>query len=128
MMGGVYLQWEPGLEWNVSLDTVAASIVFGSPVPVRAIGLDVTLQVNMPADEVRRRFTAPILRPVLDFAEVWFEEQPAITFHDPLAGAAIFDPAPADSEDAICRFEPGLVTVDLATEPGRTVFTLGQAG
>jgi purine nucleosidase len=128
MMGGVYLRWEPGLEWNVSLDTVAASIVFGSPVPVRAIGLDVTLQVNMPADEVRRRFTAPILRPVLDFAEVWFEEQPAITFHDPLAGAAIFDPAPAGSEDAICRFEPGLVTVDLATEPGRTVFTLGQAG
>ena len=50
MMGGVYLRWEPGLEWNVSLDTVAASIVFGSPVPVRAIGLDVTLQVNMPAD------------------------------------------------------------------------------
>jgi purine nucleosidase len=128
MMGGVYLRADPDLEWNIRLDAVAAAIVFRSPVPVRAIGLDVTLQVTLPADEVRRRFTVPILRPVLDFAEVWFEQRPAITFHDPLAAVAIFDPAPAGSEDAICHFEPGLVTVDLATDPGRTVFTPGQSG
>jgi purine nucleosidase len=123
MMGGVYLRDEPATEWNILLDPVAADIVFRAPVPVRAIGLDVTLQVKMAADEVRRRFTVPILRPVLDFAEVWFGDSPSITFHDPLAAATVFDPAPAEGEDAICHFEPGLITVDLAAVPGRTVFT-----
>ncbi len=128
LMGGVYLRADPDLEWNVRLDPVAAAIVFGSPVPIRAVGLDVSMQVTMPAAEVRRRFTSPILRPVLDFAEIWFEQQSAITFHDPLAAAAIFDPAPADGEEAICHFEPGLVTIDLATKSGRTVFEPGHAG
>jgi purine nucleosidase len=131
MMGGVYLRPDPPAEWNILLDPVAADIVFRSPVPIRAIGLDVTLQVTMDADEVRRRFTIPILRPVLDFAEVWFGErtaagQPTITFHDPLAGTTVFDPAPANGPDAICGFEPGLVTVDLLSQPGRTVYVPDQ--
>jgi hypothetical protein len=64
---------------------------------------------------------------VLDFAEVWFDERASITFHDPLAGTTIFDPATANGEDSICHFEPGLITVDLATQPGRSVFTPGHA-
>ena len=128
IMGGVYLRADPNLEWNIKLDAVAAAIVFRSPVPIRALGLDVTLQVTLPVEEVRRRFTAPVLRPVLDFAEVWFDQSQVMTFHDPLAAVAIFDPAPADSDEAICQFEPGLVTVDLATDPGHTVFAPGQSG
>ena len=58
-----------------------------------------------------------LLRPVLDFAEVWFERAGAITFHDPLAAAAIFD-------DAICGFERGRVEVELKSDhlAGATVW------
>jgi inosine-uridine nucleoside N-ribohydrolase len=60
------------------------------------------------------------LRPVLDFAEVWFREREIITFHDPLAAATIFD-------DQICVFKKGIVAVELASEDlrGRTSWQLG---
>jgi purine nucleosidase len=60
----------------------------------------------MEADEVRRRFQAGYLRPVLDFAEVWFQKRPSITFHDPLAAVGIFDPT-------ICTYDVGQVDVEL---------------
>ena len=43
---------------------------------------------------------------MLDFADVWFEKRPEITFHDPLAAAVIFEPS-------ICRYERGSVSVEL---------------
>jgi purine nucleosidase len=64
----------------------------------------------MGAGEVRKRFNAPLLQPVLDFAEVWFKDRKQITFHDPLAATTIFD-------DRICTFERGAVSVELASEP-----------
>jgi inosine-uridine nucleoside N-ribohydrolase len=98
------------LEWNAMLDPAATAIVFNArPRMQCAIGLDVTSQVRMPADEVRQRFQALLLRPVLDFAEVWFEQVDAITFHDPLAAATIFD-------ETICAFERGWVDVELTSE------------
>ena len=71
----------------------------------------------MAADEVRKRFQAPLLRPVLDFAEVWFEHAERITFHDPLAATTLFD-------DTICGFEPGRVEVELKSDhtPGATLW------
>ncbi|MEO8396468.1 MAG: nucleoside hydrolase, partial [Chloroflexota bacterium] len=36
-------------------------------------------------------------------------QRPGITFHDPLAGATLFD-------DAICTFERGTVEVELASQ------------
>jgi purine nucleosidase len=77
----------------------------------------------MPAAEVRARFQAPLLRPVLDFAEVWFRDRPTITFHDPLAAATIFD-------KAICGFERGRVEVELKSErlAGLTHWTADPAG
>jgi inosine-uridine nucleoside N-ribohydrolase len=95
--------------------------VYNAAVSVhRSIGLDVTCQVTMAAQQVREKFQADLLRPVLDFAEVWFREREIITFHDPLAAATIFD-------DQICVFEKGIVAVELANEElkGKTSWQQG---
>ena len=105
MMAGVFTR--DRLEWNVMLDPHASAIVYRTPVAIhRSIGLDVTQQVKLPAEEIRQRFQAPLLQPVLDFAEVWFQERQEITFHDPLAATTIFD-------EQICSFSKGQVQVEL---------------
>jgi inosine-uridine nucleoside N-ribohydrolase len=109
------------LEWNALLDPHATAMIYRAPVAIhRSIGLDVTCQVRMDAAEVRERFRAPLLQPVLDFAEVWFHERPEITFHDPLAAATIFDPQ-------VCGFTPGTVEVELAS-PRLAGLTYWRAG
>jgi purine nucleosidase len=120
LMCGVFtehLSLRPNVtEWNALLDPHATSIVYRAKPPVhRSIGLDVTTHVTMPAAEVRERFAHRLLQPVLDFAEVWFQRRPQITFHDPLAAAVIFEPD-------LCQFESGPVTVELDDESqlGRT--------
>ena len=98
--------------------------MYGAPAPIhRSFGLDVTLQVQMDAAEVRRRFQTPRLRPVLDMAEVWFQMRPEVTFHDPLAAVAIFD-------DEVCSLKRGKVEVELASAhlSGMTYFTEDAAG
>ncbi len=121
IMGGAFIP-RPGqyeMEWNEIVDPHAAAIVYSRPPQVqRSIGIDVTLQVQMDAQQVRQRFRSALLQPVLDFAEVWFREQDVITFHDPLAAACIFDPT-------ICRFESGRIDIE-TTDPdklGKTSFT-----
>lgn len=114
LMNGYFIGEARTPEWNVLLDPHASAIVYRATVPVfRAIGLDVTMRVQMNAAEVRQRFDTPLLRPVLDFAEVWFTQRHEITFHDPLAAAIIFD-------EHICAFEKGQVTVDLGQNQSRT--------
>jgi purine nucleosidase len=112
----------PPAEWNALCDPHAIAMIYNTPVAVhRSVGLDVTLQVNMDADEVRERFKKGLLRPVLDFAEVWFKERSVITFHDPLAATTLFD-------DGICQFQKGTVEVEL-TSPrilGRTYWQPGN--
>ncbi len=119
LMCGIFTETIPGagpLEWNAMLDPHATAIVYRAPVPkFKSIGLDVTLQVTMPAAEVRQRFDIPMLRPVRDFAEVWFAHADKVVFHDPLAATTIFN-------DNIVTFEPGTVTIDLYKEPGRTLW------
>jgi purine nucleosidase len=97
LMGGFYA------------NRLAAARVFSSPVPIAAVGLEVTCQLRLDAREVRTRFAADLLRPVLDFAEVWFREREEIVFHDPLAATVIFD-------ESICAFERGHVEIELASE------------
>jgi purine nucleosidase len=112
LMGGTFRPHNhcPQVEWNIMCDPVAAAIVYRSPVKFhRSIGLDVTMQVTMPKAEVRRRFTGRILKPVLDFAEVWFNRCDTITFHDPLAAATLFD-------ESLCTYERGLATVEVTSE------------
>jgi purine nucleosidase len=124
LMGGSF--WSgvnTGMEWNIILDPHAAAIVYRArPAQHRSIGLDVTTQVNLAAAEVRQRFQTGLLRPVLDFAEVWFTEREQITFHDPLAATTIFD-------DQICGFESGQVTIALegGETLGQTQWAAGQS-
>ena len=108
-------------EWNAINDPHATAIVYGNGRHARppqhvSFGLDVTTRCRMPADDVRKRFTAKVLQPVRDFAEVWFKHTAELTWHDPLAAACIF-------ERDICHYQQGRVTVSLC-EPtlGWTVF------
>jgi inosine-uridine nucleoside N-ribohydrolase len=113
MMCGVFTTRLAGVgprEWNAIGDPHATAIVYRAPVGVhRSVGLDVTCQVRMEAEEVRRRFKTERLRPVLDFAEIWFQGRDTVTFHDPLAAATLFD-------DRVCKFERGTVEVELGSE------------
>ena len=125
MMGGWFFA-RPAPEWNILNDPHAAQMVFAAPVPsLTAVGIDVTGQCTLPADECRRRFTevGGPLAPVAAMAEVWFRHVDRITFHDPLAAALIFEPS-------LCRTEPHRVMVELASPhvPGQTLIVGGGDG
>ena len=102
LMGGRY--FSPGQEWNIRNDPAAAAVVFGADLPhVRAIGIDVTQQVKMSAQEFRSHFTGP----VLDFSGPWLERRPQVHFHDPLAATTIFA--------NLCVYRTGRVTLSNET-------------
>jgi purine nucleosidase len=110
LMGGWYFD-RPQPEWNIRCDPHAAALVFAAPVPrLTAVGIDVTQHCRMPAAECRRRFAEAggPLAPVAAFAEVWFQNVPDITFHDPLAAALIFEPS-------LCVTESRQISVELAS-------------
>jgi purine nucleosidase len=128
LMGGdFYRRTAEGLphsEWNIRNDPHAAAVVYRAAAPLhRSIGLDVTTKVVLQPDEVRRRFESKVLKPVRDFAEVWFSKGWPLTFHDPLAGATIFQPD-------LCTYERGQVKVDLSDgkTKGATLFTADANG
>jgi purine nucleosidase len=123
IMGGNFDETGPEagrIEWNVAGDPLASEITYKAPVRLhRSLGLNVTQKVMMSADEVRRKYTAPLLRPVLDMAEIWFTGfHPFITYHDPLAAATIFEPD-------LCTYEQGKVTLDTTDQPGKTIWQPG---
>lgn len=113
MMCGVFTNRLAGfgpLEWNAIGDPHATAVVYQAPVAVhRSVGLDVTCRVTMRAKHVREKFRSELLRPVLDFAEVWFRRSDTIMFHDPLAATTIFD-------DGVCVFDKGTVETELTSE------------
>lgn len=107
MAGSFWAGVRDGCEWNVLCDPHAAAMVYRARPPYhRSVGLDVTTQVTMTPGEVRERFQTGLLRPVLDFAEVWFSQREVITFHDPLAAVTMFD-------ETACEFGNGVATVDI---------------
>ncbi|MDQ2732700.1 MAG: nucleoside hydrolase [Armatimonadota bacterium] len=112
MMGGWFFSKTPDgrdREWNILCDPHAAARVFMAPIDhFKAVGIDVTGQCQIPADECRQRFkqAGGPLAPVAAMAEVWFRDAAAITFHDPLAAAVVFD-------ESLCQFKPGHVEVEL---------------
>ncbi|GHO82802.1 nucleoside hydrolase [Dictyobacter formicarum] len=125
LMCGVFtdkVAGHPEREWNALNDPHATHIVYQAPVRRhRSLGLDVTTRVTMNADQFREKCVTPLLRPVLDFANVWFKERDQVTFHDPLAATTIFD-------SSICAFTPGTVEVELDNKElaGKTYWTANQ--
>lgn len=110
-MGGSYASGSDEAEWNMHCDPHAAAQVFGvSDLVYRAVGLNVTSRVRMPADEFLRRCETPALRPVADMAQSWFGDRSEVVFHDPLAAATIFEPN-------LCMFAAGEVIVDSSPGP-----------
>jgi len=108
LMSGKFLGDGRAPEWNVKCDPHAAKIMYNADVKIhRSIGIDVTSKVTMERDEVREKFKAEILQPVLDFSEAWFSHTKKMTFHDPLAAATVFD-------DTICEFSKGNIDVETA--------------
>ena len=123
LMGGSFWSGVRGsMEWNAILDPHATAMVYRAAVsPHRSVGLDVTTQVRLSPDEVRGRFSKGLLRPVMDFAEVWFTERGEMTLHDPLAATCLFDAE-------ICDFTRGQVSIDLSESPGKTGWQEGADG
>jgi len=105
---------EPNAEWNAYCDPAAASIVYNTPFSGSkqahtSLGLDVTHLVVMNSTEVRRHFQQPLLLPVLEMSEVWFNEREQLRFHDPLAAVTLFD-------DSICEFDRGTAVVTRSSD------------
>lgn len=110
IMGGVFTTQLPTcgrLEWNAIGDPHATAVMFQAPVPEFTVfGLDVTNQCRLPKEECRERLRGGTLDLVAEMAEVWYRQRDTITFHDPLAAVAIFDPD-------VCEYAAGRVEVEL---------------
>lgn len=118
LMCGVFGCRGPGVppkEWNALQDVTACGATYRAAVRQhRSVGLDVTLQVQLPSADAIARFrkAGGPLDVVADCCEIWREHCANVVFHDPLAAAAIFN-------DGILGWERGSVSV----EPGQ-----GRAG
>lgn len=114
LMCGVFTNRMPCVgprEWNAYQDAAACGAVYRAAAPVhRSVGLDVTMQVKLPAVDAIARFRAAggPLDVVADCCEIWRQHAPHVIFHDPLAATAIFN-------DGILGWERGRVSV----EPGQ---------
>jgi inosine-uridine nucleoside N-ribohydrolase len=94
LMNGVFFR--PGLEYNTKMDPEASAIVYSSGVPVTTVGLDVTMQCQLSAEQLKRVADSP-LEPVqflYKLIQLWQNGNPQQRpiLHDPLAIAATVKP------------------------------------
>jgi purine nucleosidase len=113
----------PVAEFNVAADPEAAAIVFDQTWPVTMVGLDVTNQVVLRADEVLRLENEPSVEAVLtrEVTRFLFEERKmaSMALHDPLAVGVALD-------HSLVTASRGPVHVETRGEytRGQTVFDL----
>jgi purine nucleosidase len=108
-------------EWNALNDPLSTAITYRAAVPSHlSIGLEVTCKCKMVSAECVDRFKqiGGPLGVVSAATEVWSKRGSHVTFHDPLAAAAIFKPE-------ICQYADGRVDVETKSElaPGMTLFS-----
>ena len=109
-------------EYNIRRDYLAASIVFGSGVPITAVGLDVTLRCKLEGADLERLRAAgnEASRFLVRLIELWQDRQPDQypTLHDPLAMAVVF-------RAGLVETQLGRVEVETAGTAGNglTLFT-----
>lgn len=100
-------------EWNAVGDYHATEIVLNANVKyAKFVGIDITSKVVLEENEFKKIFNHQLLKPVIKFSEIWFKKHRKITFHDPLAAVTIF-------EKEICKFERGVVNIDIDNERTR---------
>jgi inosine-uridine nucleoside N-ribohydrolase len=120
LMGGAFGLLRP--EYNIRRDYLAASIVFGSGVPITAVGLDVTLRCKLEGADMERLRAAgnDASRFLVRLIELWQGGQPDQypTLHDPLAMAVVF-------RAGLVETQLGRVEVETAGAAGNglTLFT-----
>jgi purine nucleosidase len=94
LMNGVFFR--PGLEYNTKIDPEASAIVYGSGLPVVAVGLDVTLQCRLTADHLQRFAESKLdtVQFLLKLIRIWQNGKPDQypVLHDPLAIAVTVRP------------------------------------
>lgn len=94
LMNGVFFR--PGLEYNTKMDPEASAIVYGSGVPVLTVGLDVTMQCQLSAEQLQRirgsnLDSAKFLYQLIRLWQNGKDDQRPI-LHDPLAIAVTVKP------------------------------------
>lgn len=92
MMGGAFLiNWT---EYNFACDPEAAQLVLASQIPIRAVGVDVTLgcMVGQRQIEQLRESSHPCLQMLMDMCKEWTKNG-CVCLHDPLALYSVWDPS-----------------------------------
>ncbi|NBD24928.1 nucleoside hydrolase [Paenibacillus glycinis] len=115
MMGGCF--YSHLSEWNMRCDPEAARVVFESGIPIRAVGLDVTVQCVLSKEDADRLMTSPKRSAAYlpDLLARWrkvSDHEPML--HDPLAVCAVFD-------DLLLAFQQDDIVVETQGE-----YTRGQ--
>ena len=115
LMNGVFFR--PGLEYNTRMDPEASAIVYGSGLPVTAVGLDVTMQCKLSAEQMQRISGAKLesVQFLYQLIRLWQngkEDQRPI-LHDPLAIGVTVRPE-------LVSTVPGSVTVETRGTPDQT--------
>jgi purine nucleosidase len=115
LMNGLF--FKPGLEYNTRIDPEASAIVYGSGVPVTAVGLDVTMQCKLTDADLRRieQSQLPSVQFLYKLIRIWNggKDDKLPVLHDPLAVGVTFRPG-------LISVAAGSVEVETRGEPNRT--------
>lgn len=119
IIGGNYSKNIP--EWNIACDPEAAKIMFTSGIPVKAIGIDVTMRCPLSDEQLEKLHALGSDSAALlcNMIEKWTEHYSYVrpVMHDPLAIACCMD-------EKIVDFEEKVITVGLVgAERGCTLLT-----
>lgn len=123
LMGGMISGEQP--ETNISADPEAAQIVFASGAEIAMVGLDVTLQCALTAEQVEpiKACERPHTRLLGRMIDSWMADSHRLpVLHDALAVAMCFDPS-------LCTLQPTAVEIETAVDhPGALTVAHPTAG